>query len=326
MKTKADEEAAAAAADAEVAAKKKSEDDAAAAATEAAEDKKKEEQAAAAAAAAAAAKLKAEEESAAEAAAKKKAEKEAAAAAAAADEKKKEEETAAAAAAAAAVAEYIAEEEAAAEATAKKKAEEEAAATAAAAAAEAKKKAEQETAAVAAAAAADEKQKEQKAAAAAAATERIRYVDQKSGQVFYGPAAAGQRVYPVLGGNYVDDPFGFKRMAMNQQSKTQQAWNKFDVFMKEQKTRNPAGVAAAYAEAVSAEHLRKTLVGGVEKDKLHVLTYPENHWLRKGKWQHDLQDGEEKAGQSYFYRKLPTVKHMFKGLSEPESVPIHAGV
>jgi len=44
--------------------------------------------------------------------------------------------------------------------------------------------------------------------------------------------------------------------------------------------------------------------------QLPALIYPENHWLKRGKWHNDMHDGEKKAGIFYPERKRPaTIKN-----------------
>ncbi len=105
----------------------------------------------------------------------------------------------------------------------------------------------------------------------------IRYVDGKSGEVFYGPAHGGQRVFRNPWENRYDDPFGFKESAIIQEAKARKEWSKFDAFIKLQK---PDGVEQANAQADVVATRRP----GLSSDwirRLPPLVYRENHWFKK---------------------------------------------
>ena len=161
--------------------------------------------------------------------------------------------------------------------------------------------------------------------AASSPTERAsqvkRYVDIKSGQVFYGPAKGGQRVYKNPWENRYDDPFGFTADAKIQFAKTRKEWDHFDAFIKRQKA---GGVLQANAKA---EKMVRQLKQGLRRPwmgNLSPLIYRENHWFKGKKWEGDTHNGEEQAGREYHYRKPPLSKP--SGLfPEPESVPIITG-
>jgi len=149
-----------------------------------------------------------------------------------------------------------------------------------------------------------------------------RYVDIKTGQVFYGPAKGGQRVYKNPWENRYDDPFGFKTSAIIQTKRTEQEWDHFDDFIKTQKA---GGALEANAKA---EDTVRSLKKGLQRPwmgNLSPLIYRENHWFKQKKWQGDTHNGEEQAGRVYHYRKPPLA--IPSGLfPEPESVsPIITG-
>jgi hypothetical protein len=149
-----------------------------------------------------------------------------------------------------------------------------------------------------------------------------RYVDIKTGQVFYGPSKGGQRVYKNPWENRYDDPFGFKTSAIIQTKRTEQEWDHFDDFIKTQKA---GGVLEANAKA---EDTVRSLKKGLQRPwmgNLSPLMYRENHWFKQKKWQGDTHNGEEQAGRVYHYRKPPPA--IPSGLfPEPESVtPIITG-
>jgi hypothetical protein len=110
----------------------------------------------------------------------------------------------------------------------------------------------------------------------------VRYVDGKSGEVFYGPFSAdgqgGQRVFKNPWENRYDDPFGFKVSAMIQEGKARKAWSKFDSFIKLQK---PDGVEQANAQAYDLVATRRHGLSSDWMRRLPPLVYRENHWFKK---------------------------------------------
>ena len=106
----------------------------------------------------------------------------------------------------------------------------------------------------------------------------IRYIDVKSGQAFYGPAAGGQRVFKNPWETRYDDPFGFKENAILEEKKARREWDKFDSFMKLQRR---GGVEKANAEAEDMVRLRRQGLSTAWIRKLPPLVYRENHWFKK---------------------------------------------